>query len=217
MPLGPDAAAALAVTLEVASPTGRSTRAVEPQVTRHRLDFPGGDDIAPAVRTRRRRRQPHVNREARQAPSAPPRPRLPPLGMHRRKRSAEQPLVPHDAVPDSRSAVARPLRSISLSHRQQRALNRRLTVHATRRERREAPFHPVWATALGCRRRRPRSARSRPAGDRLRRAAAYARSDLLERRRHLMDDGAKYVAATHRQRSPTMEPAEYEPAGTAAP
>ena len=99
MPLGSDAATAPATALEVASPTGRSTRAVERQVTRHRLDLRGGDDIAPAVRARRRRRQPHVDREARQAPGAPPRPRLPPLGMHRRKMSADQPLVAHDAVP----------------------------------------------------------------------------------------------------------------------
>ena len=117
-----------AIALEVASPTGRSRRAVEREVPRHRLDFPGGDDIAPAVRARRRRRQPHVDREARQAPGAPSRPRLPPLGMHRRKMSADQPLVAHDAVPDSRSAAARPLRlGQPTRHRPQRPWpNRRL-------------------------------------------------------------------------------------------
>ena len=92
--------------LDVASPTGRSPRTVERQVTRHRLDLPVGDNIAPAVRARRRRRQPHVDREARQTARAPPRPRLPPLGMRRRKMSADQPLVAHDAVPATRSATA---------------------------------------------------------------------------------------------------------------
>ena len=90
----------------LASPTGRSPRTVERQVTRHRLDLPVGDNIAPAVRARRRRRQPHVDREARQTARAPPRPRLPPLGMRRRKMSADQPLVAHDAVPATRSAAA---------------------------------------------------------------------------------------------------------------
>ena len=95
---GPGAATSTRA-LDVASPAGRSTRTIERQATRHRLDLPGGDDIAPAVRARRRQRQPHVDREARQAARAPPRPRLPTLGMHRRKMSADQPLVAHDAVP----------------------------------------------------------------------------------------------------------------------
>ena len=61
MPLGSDAAAAPAI---APHPSVDSTRAVEQQVTRHRLD------------------RPHVDREARQAPRAPPgRSRLPPLGM----------------------------------------------------------------------------------------------------------------------------------------
>ena len=60
MPLGSDAAAAPATALEVASPTGRSTRTVERQVM-----------------------------------------------------SADQPMVAHDAVPASRSAAARLLRSAS--------------------------------------------------------------------------------------------------------
>ena len=87
---GPDAA-----TLEVVSPAGRSTRTVERQVTCYRLDLLGGDDITSAVRARRRRRQPHVDRKARQATRAPSRSRLPPRGMHRRKMSADQPLVAH--------------------------------------------------------------------------------------------------------------------------
>ena len=95
--LGPGAATSTPA-LDVASPAGRSTRTIERQATRHRLDLPG-DDIAPAVRARRRQRQPHVDREARQAARAPPRSRLPTLGMHRRKMSADQPLAAHDAVP----------------------------------------------------------------------------------------------------------------------
>ncbi len=50
--------------------------------------------------------------------------------------------------------------------------------------------------------------------------AAYARSDLFERRRTLMDDWEAYLAGTHPQRPPTVEPAEHELAelaGTAAP
>ncbi len=47
--------------------------------------------------------------------------------------------------------------------------------------------------------------------------AAYARSDLFERRRLLMDDWAKYVAGTRPQHSLIVEPAEHERAGTAAP
>ena len=46
--------------------------------------------------------------------------------------------------------------------------------------------------------------------------AAYARSDLFERRRLLMDDWAKYVAGAHPQHCPVVEPAEHELAGTAA-
>ena len=108
-PPGPDAATSTA--LDVASPTGGSTRTLERQATPHRLDLPGGDDVAPAVRARRRQRQPHIDREARQAARAPSRLRLPTLGMHRRKMSADQPLVAHDAFPTARSAAARPLSS----------------------------------------------------------------------------------------------------------
>ena len=88
---GPDAA----TVLEVISPAGRSTRTVERQVARHRLDLPGGDDITSAVRAHHRRRQPHIDRKARQASRAPSRSRLPPRGMHRRKMSTDQPLVAH--------------------------------------------------------------------------------------------------------------------------
>ena len=47
--------------------------------------------------------------------------------------------------------------------------------------------------------------------------AAYARSDLFERRRHLMNDWAAYLAGTHRQQPPIAEPAEHEVVGSAAP
>ena len=47
--------------------------------------------------------------------------------------------------------------------------------------------------------------------------AAYARSDLFERRRRLMDDWAQYVAGTVPQHPPIAEPAEHELAGIAAP
>ena len=47
--------------------------------------------------------------------------------------------------------------------------------------------------------------------------AAYARSDLFERRRRLMDDWAQYVAGAVPQHPPIAEPAEHELAGTAAP
>ena len=47
--------------------------------------------------------------------------------------------------------------------------------------------------------------------------AAYARSDLFERRRLLMDDWEKYVAGAHPQHPPIMEPAEHELAATGAP
>ena len=46
--------------------------------------------------------------------------------------------------------------------------------------------------------------------------AAYARSDLFERRRPLMNDWVAYLAATHPRR-PRLEPVEHEPAGTTAP
>ena len=46
--------------------------------------------------------------------------------------------------------------------------------------------------------------------------AAYARSDLFERRRTLMNDWEAYLAGTHPHR-PTVEPAEHELAGTVAP
>ena len=46
--------------------------------------------------------------------------------------------------------------------------------------------------------------------------AAYARSDLFERRRLLMDDWEKYVAGTHPQAPPTVEPAKHELAQTGA-
>jgi len=46
--------------------------------------------------------------------------------------------------------------------------------------------------------------------------AAYARSDLFERRRTLMNDWEAYLADTHPRR-PTTEPAEHELAGTTAP
>ena len=47
--------------------------------------------------------------------------------------------------------------------------------------------------------------------------AAYARSDLFERRRRLMNDWAAYLAGTHRPHPAIVEPAEHELAGTAAP
>ena len=47
--------------------------------------------------------------------------------------------------------------------------------------------------------------------------AAYARSDLFERRRRLMDDWANYVVGTHSQNPRIVAPAAHEPAGTAAP
>ena len=46
--------------------------------------------------------------------------------------------------------------------------------------------------------------------------AAFARSDLFERRR-LMNDWAAYLADTHRPHPPIGEPAGHELAGTAAP
>ena len=105
-PDAPDAATAL----EAVSPAGWAERTVERQVARHRLDLPGGDDMTSAVRAHHRRRQPHVDRKARQAARAPSRSRLPPLGMHRRKMSTDQPLVAH-RLPSltSRPAAARPL------------------------------------------------------------------------------------------------------------
>ena len=39
--------------------------------------------------------------------------------------------------------------------------------------------------------------------------AAYARSDLFERRRRLMDDWEAYLAGTHAQRPPIVGPAEH--------
>ncbi len=109
-PKGPDAADLdLDQRSMSASPAGRSTRTIERQAPRYRLDLPWGDDIAPAVRARRRRRQPHVDREARQAARAPPRPRLPTLGMRRREdERADQPLVAHDAVPCRQSTAFDP-------------------------------------------------------------------------------------------------------------
>ena len=47
--------------------------------------------------------------------------------------------------------------------------------------------------------------------------AAYARSDLFERRRRLMDDWAQYVAGAVPQHPPIAAPAEPELTGTAAP
>ena len=46
--------------------------------------------------------------------------------------------------------------------------------------------------------------------------AAYARSDLFERRRRLMNDWEAYVAGTHRRQPPIAEPAEHEVVGSAA-
>ena len=74
-------------------------RTLERQAARHRLDIPLGDHRAAAVRTARRPRQPHVDHEARQAARAPPRTRLPTLGMRRRKMSPDQTLAAHDTVP----------------------------------------------------------------------------------------------------------------------
>ncbi len=92
-PSGSGSAAATA--LEVVSPAGQSTRTVKRQVTCYWFDLPRGDDITSAVRARRRRRQTHVDRKARQAARALSRSRLPPRGMHRRKMSADQPLAAH--------------------------------------------------------------------------------------------------------------------------
>ena len=47
--------------------------------------------------------------------------------------------------------------------------------------------------------------------------AAYARSDLFERRRRLMDDWGAYLAGAHARQPPVAEPAEHEAAGTGAP
>ena len=47
--------------------------------------------------------------------------------------------------------------------------------------------------------------------------AAYARSDLFERRRRLMNDWEAYLAGAHRPQPPIAEQAEHELAGTAAP
>ena len=47
--------------------------------------------------------------------------------------------------------------------------------------------------------------------------AAYATSDLFERRRRLVDDWAEYLDGTRPQHPPLMEPAEHRLAGTAAP
>ena len=47
--------------------------------------------------------------------------------------------------------------------------------------------------------------------------AAYARSDLFERRRHLMNDWAAYLADTRRPHPPNAEPAEQELVGSATP
>ena len=46
--------------------------------------------------------------------------------------------------------------------------------------------------------------------------AAYARSDLFERRRRLMGDWAVYLAETRRPQPPVAEPAEQGIAGSAA-
>ena len=42
-------------------------------------------------------------------------------------------------------------------------------------------------------------------------------SDLFDRRRRLMNDWEAYLAGTHAQRPPIIEPAEHGPAGTTAP
>ena len=47
--------------------------------------------------------------------------------------------------------------------------------------------------------------------------AAYARSDLFERRRRLMDDWEAYLADRRPSASPIVKPAEHELAGTGAP
>ena len=47
--------------------------------------------------------------------------------------------------------------------------------------------------------------------------AAYARSDLFERRRRLMNDWEAYLTGAHRPQPPIAEQAEHELAGTAAP
>ena len=47
--------------------------------------------------------------------------------------------------------------------------------------------------------------------------AAYARSDLFERRRRLMHDWAAYLVDAHRRQPPIAEPAEQGIAGRAAP
>ena len=47
--------------------------------------------------------------------------------------------------------------------------------------------------------------------------AAYARSDLFDRRRRLMDDWAAYLAETRRPQPPIAKPTEHEVVGSAAP
>ena len=47
--------------------------------------------------------------------------------------------------------------------------------------------------------------------------AAYARSDLFERRRRLLHDWAAYLVDAHRRQPPIAEPAEQGIAGRAAP
>ena len=100
-------------------------RTLERQAARHRLDLPLGDHRAAAVRTPRRPRQPHVDHEARQAARAPPRTRLPTLGMRRRKMSPDQTLAAHDTgpLPSDSPPTERCARAIRLQH------STLLTVH----------------------------------------------------------------------------------------
>ena len=55
------------------------------------LDVRAGEHVGPAVWTRRRQRQPHVDGELRLAPQALPRHRLPSLRIHRRQMRPQQP------------------------------------------------------------------------------------------------------------------------------
>ena len=47
--------------------------------------------------------------------------------------------------------------------------------------------------------------------------AAYARSDLFNRRRRLMNDWEAYLAETRRPQPPIAKPTEHEVVGSAAP
>ena len=70
------------------------------------LDVRAGEHVGPAIRTRRRQRQPHIDRELRQAAQALPRHRLPTFRMHHRQMRPEKPLTAHvSTVRPTKSSV----------------------------------------------------------------------------------------------------------------